>query len=118
MEKTIQIGSKSVKMRASALIPRLYRAKFGSDLLVDIQKLQKNLTQAKENENELGISDLITFENIAYIMAYNADNTIGETPDEWLDSIDGTFSIYEVLPEILELWATSNKTTSSPTKAV
>lgn len=42
------------------------------------------------------------FENIAYIMAKHADATIPDTPEEWLD--DYTFSIYQVLPQLIELW--------------
>ena len=40
---------------------------------------------------------------MAYIMAYHADPTIPKTIDEWLDQFE-MFSIYQVLPEILELW--------------
>ena len=46
------------------------------------------------------------FENVAYIMAYHADSTIPKTIDEWLDQFE-MFSIYQVLPEILELWGTN-----------
>lgn len=35
-----------------------------------------------------------------------ADPTIPKTIDEWLEQFD-MFSIYEVLPEILELWGTN-----------
>ena len=43
------------------------------------------------------------FENVAYIMAYHADNNIPPTIEDWLDQFD-MFSIYEILPEILKLW--------------
>ena len=46
------------------------------------------------------------FENVAYIMAYHADPTIPGTIDEWLEQFE-MFSIYEVLPEILDLWGTN-----------
>ena len=36
-------------------------------------------------------------------MAFPADNSIPATIEEWLDQFD-MFSIYEVLPQILELW--------------
>ena len=49
------------------------------------------------------------FENIAYIIAYHADKTIPLTIDEWLDEF-GMFSIYEILPEILELWGSNLQT--------
>ena len=36
-------------------------------------------------------------------MAWHADPTIPGTIEEWLDEFE-MFSIYQVLPEILELW--------------
>ena len=50
------------------------------------------------------------FENVAYIMAKHADPDIPNDPDEWLEQFD-TFSIYQVLPEILKLWHLDNLTT-------
>ena len=41
--------------------------------------------------------------NIAYVMAKHADPSIPDTPEEWLDGFN-TFSIYQVLPQIIELW--------------
>jgi hypothetical protein len=52
------------------------------------------------------IEDLEIFENVAYIMAFHADPTIPKTIDEWLEQFE-MFSIYEILPEILELWGTN-----------
>lgn len=43
------------------------------------------------------------FENIAYIMAKHADSGTPDTTEEWLDGF-GSFSIYQVLPKIIELW--------------
>lgn len=43
---------------------------------------------------------------MAYIMAYHADHTIPEDIDTWLDQFE-MFSIYEVLPEILDLWGSN-----------
>ena len=40
---------------------------------------------------------------MAYIMAFHADPTIPGTIEEWLDEFE-MFSIYQVLPVILELW--------------
>jgi hypothetical protein len=60
--------------------------------------------KGKTNDGEeLQIEDLEIFENVAYIMAFHADPTIPGTIEEWLDEFD-MFSIYQVLPEILELW--------------
>jgi hypothetical protein len=57
----------------------------------------------KSADGSFEIEDLEIFENVAYIMAFHADNTIPNSIDEWLDQFE-MFSIYEVLPEILELW--------------
>jgi len=111
MIKTITVSGKEIRMRADALIPRLYRIKFGRDVVQDMQKLAK----ARENK-EYTIPDLTVFEDIAYIMAKHADPELPDTPDEWLETIDGAFSIYEALPQIQELWQANNKTTSVPRK--
>ena len=42
------------------------------------------------------------FENIAYVMAKHADPSIPDNPEEWLDEFN-TFSIYQVLPKLIEL---------------
>ncbi len=50
------------------------------------------------------------FENIAYIMAKHAEpQAVPDTPEEWLDGFN-TFSIYQVLPEIIELWGLNVQT--------
>ena len=49
------------------------------------------------------------FENIAFVMAKHADASIPNTPEEWLDGFN-TFSIYQVLPEIIELWGLNVQT--------
>ena len=42
-------------------------------------------------------------------MAYHADRNIPGNIDDWLDQFE-MFSIYEILPEILELWGTNLET--------
>ena len=103
IERTITISGKEVPFRSSATVPRLYRAKFKRDIFKDLSKLEKSYTRRTEDGDELQIEDLEIFENVAYIMAYHADPSIPKTIDEWLDQFD-MFSIYQVLPEILELW--------------
>ena len=39
-------------------------------------------------------------------MAKHADPSIPDTPEEWLDGFNA-FSIYQVLPQIIELWGLS-----------
>ena len=106
LEKTVTISGREVKFRSSATVPRLYRIKFKRDIFKDLAKLEKSYKGKTEEGEELQIEDLEIFENVAYIMAYHADHSIPGTIDEWLDQFE-MFSIYEVLPEILELWGTN-----------
>lgn len=112
MDKIIQVDKKEIKFRATARTPRLYRAIIGRDMIADMNRLMKAFDRKKKGEDDLDVVDLQIFENVAYIMARHANpDTIEKTPDEWLDTFD-MFSIYEVLPHILELWAINNKQTS------
>ena len=107
LEKTLTISGKEVRFRSSATGPRLYRIKFKRDIFKDLAKLEKSYKdKASEDGSTLEIEDLEIFENVAYIMAFHADHSIPGTIDEWLDQFE-MFSIYEVLPEILELWGTN-----------
>ncbi len=102
-EKTVLISGKAVRFRSSAAIPRLYRIKFKRDIFKDLSKLESSYKGRTDEGENLQIEDLEIFENVAYIMAWHADPTIAGTIEEWLDEFE-MFSIYQVLPEILELW--------------
>ena len=105
----IEIDGKQVKFRASAAIPRIYRIKFSRDIYKDLATLEKAIGDGDENSSNLDLFSLEMFENIAYIMAKHADGSIPDTPEEWLDAFN-TFSIYQVLPKIIELWGINVKT--------
>lgn len=126
MEKTISVGGKEVRMRATALIPRLYRFKFQRDMIRDMNKLRaafrkatdlpEDATEEEIQDAQLSALDLTIFENVAWLMIKHAGEDIPDDPDEWLDSLDGIFPIYEVLPQILEMWEGNLATTSVPRK--
>ena len=102
--KKIQIDGKDVVFKASAAIPRIYRLKFHRDIYKDLRDLEKSVSSSSAEESNLDLLSLELFENIAYIMAKHADTTtVPDSPEEWLDEFS-TFSIYQVLPEIIELW--------------
>ena len=101
ISKEIEIDGKLVPFKASAAIPRLYRARFRRDIFQDLMRLGKAV-KGEEGE-EIPISDLELFENVAYIMALHADPNQPGTPEEWLDQFN-TFSIYTVLSQLLDLW--------------
>ena len=110
MTQTIEIDGQPVKFRASAAIPRIYRMRFHRDIYRDLAALEKSLGNQDEGSSNLDLFSLETFENIAFIMAKHADNSIPDTPEEWLDNFN-TFSIYQVLPKLIELWGLNVQTT-------
>lgn len=103
LTKTIEIDGKKVPFKASAAIPRIYRIKFHRDVYKDLAALEKAVGKNAEENSNLDMFSLEMFENIAYIMAKHADPSIPDSPEEWLDNFN-TFSIYQVLPKIIELW--------------
>ena len=106
MTRVIEIDGKQVPFKASAAIPRIYRVKYGRDIFKDLNKLEKSYQEKEDGTAEMEIDDLEIFENVAYIMALHADPTIPKTIEEWLDQYE-MFSIYEILPQILELWGSN-----------
>ena len=127
MKKVINVGGKELRMRASALIPRLYRYQFKRDMIQDMNRLRQNYNrclEAKENATEeerneamLDVIDLEIFENVAWLFMKNAGEDVGNSPDEWLDSFEGVFDVYEIMPDVLELWGEDQIQTSSLKKA-
>lgn len=112
--KTIEICGRPVRFCASASTPRLYRLKFKRDIFADMQKLTKDF-QARNTGTDLAVESLEIFENVAYIMAFQADRTIPDTIDQWLDQFE-MFSIYEVLGELVQLWGDNLFTSASAKK--
>ena len=110
MIRNIEIDGKQVPFKASAAIPRIYRMKFQRDIYKDLKALEKSVGDNREENSNLDMFSLEMFENIAFVMAKHADpQGVPDTPDEWLDQF-GTFSIYQVLPEIIELWGLNVQT--------
>ena len=125
MEKMVKIDGREVGFRATALTPRIYRHKIGRDMIQDLNKLQATYNKATQLPDEapdeerkkaqLSVLDLEIFENAAYVMAKQYDANLPNSPEEWLDGFE-TFSIYEILPDILELWQLNSATTAKPKK--
>lgn len=111
MERTIQIGTIEVPMKATANTPRLYRDTFGKDLIVEMQKLFNHITPTGDLQGDF---DFGVIERLAYIMARQSDRELG-TMDDWLDQF-GMDDVYGAMSEIVKLWADSKNTTSTPKK--
>lgn len=104
IKKDIVIDGISVPFKASAAVPRLYRLKFHRDIYKDFAALKTDVEEGDENKSELDIESLEVFENIAYIMAkHGSPDTVPDNPDDFLEQFN-TFSIYEILPQLIELW--------------
>lgn len=142
MDRTITVDGKTVTLRATALVPRLYRHLIGRDIIRDMTTLRKAYTAAEnakkagadeeeQNTASMSVLDLEIFEDVAWVMLkhaaefretehgrvlMNGDMVVGSSPDEWLDQMDGVFSIFDVMPTILELWDANQRTTSTPAK--
>ena len=119
-ERTINISGKDVKFRSSAAVPRLYRLRFGRDIFRDLNRLERSFGASKKQRKKSGrstldVGDLEVFENVAYIMAWHADPSIPDSIDDWLEEFE-MFSIYEVLPQILEMWNFNMATDVVPKK--
>ncbi|MGN1225170.1 MAG: hypothetical protein ACI4TG_08740 [Ruminococcus sp.] len=110
IKKNILVDGMEVPFKASATVPRLYRLKFGRDIYKDFAALQKSVSEGDEDSSGLDIESLEVFENIAYIMARHADpESVPDNPDDWLEQFN-TFSIYEILPQLIELWGLNLET--------
>ena len=110
IQKNITIDGIDVPFKASAAVPRLYRLKFRRDIYQDFAALQKSVGENTEKSSVLDIESLEVFENIAYIMAkHAAPENVPDNPDDFLEQFN-TFSIYEILPQLIGLWGLNVET--------
>lgn len=120
MEKILEIEEgRSCNFKASALSPIQYNRLFkGRDFLRDIQAMAEKAEEMKEDESHVSMSgeNYEQFARMAYLFAYQGmastpvqtkeqKKFLKEYPDPWtwIDTFN-TFSIYRLLPEIIELW--------------
>ena len=125
MIREMDVNGIACRFKSSAAVPRMYRIKFGRDLFQDLNMMRNQREKnekskqlegnAEENISEFPPKMLEVFENVAYIMHKHGDKSQPEGIDEWLEQFE-TFDIYEILPTILEMWNSENKTLSVPKK--
>lgn len=134
MSKTIELDGKKVKIEANALLPRLYRKEFGRDLIVDMKKMIEGVQLSAENlkkaskdpeglaavlmadPDALDKLDLTVVENVTWMMLRAAGEDVGESVEEWLTTIEDSMALYMAMPDVIEVWLASQKTTSKPKK--
>lgn len=134
MSKTIELDGKKVKIEANALLPRLYRKEFGRDLIVDMKKMIEGVQLSGESMKKaakdpgglaaalmadpdaLDKLDLTVVENVTWMMLRAAGEDVGESVEEWLTTIEDSMALYMAMPDVIEVWLASQKTTSKAKK--
>lgn len=109
--KTVKIDNKEVKFVSNSATPFLYREEFHRDVIADMKHIMEKW---KDGHDDF---DLSCIEKIAFIMAKqgHSEHTDG-TVMEWLEQFDGLLSVYQALPDIIEVWNVGAKTQSVPKK--
>ena len=110
-EKKILIDGQERRLVANALLPKKYRRQFGSDMLRDMKQLQT--TYEKSNGEEF---DTTLLERLTWLMLKEGGEDVGESPDEWLESLDTVFGLYQILPVVVDMWTANVKTTAKRKK--
>ena len=138
MVKTIEIEGKTITFKASAFSPIQYNTIFpGHDFMKDMSVLEtatENMEKDENGDTVISVSTLPMevyeyFVKIAYLFAYQG---LAPTPRptqeqiefrekypdpwEWIDTFD-TFSIYQILPKIMELWNINEKQAAKAKKS-
>lgn len=114
MEKIIDVGGVSVKLKTNAGLLRRYRKQTGRDLIIDINAITQAAAEA-EDDFSLPVDVLEKFEDISYCMAKYGDPTQPDDIDTWLEQFE-TFDIYQILPHIISLWNLDQQTTTEVKK--
>lgn len=126
--KKIMIDDKQIKFGVSARTPRLYKEKFAREVMYDMASFSNDCQKAIKDEGvddakQLSSGAMITivsnhsamFENLAYIMAKQADPEITEDVEEWLDQFS-PFAVVGAFPMLLDMWEMNKKGMSVPKK--
>lgn len=130
MDKIANFGDgQKLGISASALTPFLYREKHNRDLAVDMRSIKKAVDAAQKKkaktediqEAQLSALDIKIILYCAHTMHFeycrkHKEQLPPDDPFEWLEQFDNVFTIYEIAPELFELWNSSSKTLSKPKK--
>ena len=131
MVKIVEIEGVERRMVASAILPKQYRAHFGKDLIGEMTKaIRAKLKAAGKPLSSLSAKDieeisedadfddldLTVFENLGWLMLRNGGEDVGESPDEWLKTLESPLTIYQLMKPIVDLWQINNATTATPKK--
>lgn len=110
MKKKVNIDGKTYTIENNALLPRRYRHTFGRDLMIDMQRMVDTYRKAPEE------CSTEVLENITWLMLKEAGEQVGETPEDWLATIESPFAVYEAIEDVVDLWGKGREVTSRPKK--
>lgn len=89
------------RMSSRPPLPSIYK---------DLRQLEKSVGENDEDNSNLDLFSLEMFEDLAWLMARHADPAnVPDSPEEFLDQFN-TFSIYQILPQLIELWGLNVQT--------
>ena len=83
IKKTITIDGKDITFKMSAATPRIYRAQFQQDLLLEIDQP----------------TDFEVYENLAWVAA----GCPGKTVDKWLEALPPSAAV-DILEAVITMW--------------
>lgn len=108
--KEVTVDGKTIRLGASGNTPFVYMNMTGRDINKDMNVMMSALQNVQAIQNgqiPMSMNEMEIFADLAYVMAYQGRDKAKDFPqsrDEWLDELDGCFTIYSMLPEMLELW--------------
>lgn len=104
MRGTVTIDGKIVELKATASTLSKYRSLFGRDLLKDFRKIEKTFKDSGGEDISAEAIEIIA--GLTYVMAKQADPTITNNIDDWLDQFE-IFPIDGFAQDVVMLWAKS-----------
>lgn len=102
MIKTVTIAGIPVELKATGSTLIKYRNWFGRDLITDFKTVQRSFENGEEMSGE--VFDVMAM--LTYTMAKQADKTIPNDLEEWLDQFE-SFPISDFAVDVAMLWASS-----------
>lgn len=113
MTRTISIGGKEVRVRATARTPFDYREEFFADQFDDMHRVCSGAA---------GAETLEIVERFLWLTARNAGEAVhqdlpaADAIPLWLDEFDDMFAAYKALPEVILMWQEETATSSEAKK--
>lgn len=107
MKKTIEIDGKETVFEATAITPIIYHNVSGGDIVKDMEEMDDGTGDAFMIISMLaGVMALQPGKSLKELMDISRENVY-----EWLITIDSPLALVDKAKEIMDLWASSSRTT-------